>query len=432
MSPYRTIKIAPGQDSIREALSRYRAWIESKLRVPWSSAVSIQTGLPICQVAVRRLLAFRTQPEEAFKLNSVLLPRIQALEIPGSVQPSVSADQDPFDFWRGEGVYKPRENALEWLDVPVLVRIRGFQASFVALQVPYIATFESHKQEWQNLIVAPRHLLADVMDLLRDLSAKQEGPQLIVQHGGGSLVTPCHWEDLVFDDAVIRLLKDDLTTFFRREDWFKRNRLPHRRGYLLWGPPGCGKSSALRALLWTQRLDGYTLRWFDRYTTDADLDNLFFKAHANRPSVVVMEDIDRAFPRTGLGCGLSLQTLLNCLDGVATGDGIITVATANAPMNLDPAILKRPGRFDRVIHFANPDAGLRLRYMWKLNPALKPEDLNHVVGESDGYSYAQLREAFIIGGQMAFEREDDITAVDLLQGIRALRTTTDRAARAFT
>jgi ATP-dependent 26S proteasome regulatory subunit len=119
--------------------------------------------------------------------------------------------------------------------------------------------------------------------------------------------------------------------------------------------------------------------------------------------------------------------LLNCLDGVSTGDGVITIATANSPTQLDPAILKRPGRFDRVIQFAAPDASLRLRYLQKLNPSLQSEQPALVVDESDGFSYAQLQESFILGGQFAFDRGEDIVAADLLQGVRAMRTTVARA-----
>ena len=72
--------------------------------------------------------------------------------------------------------------------------------------------------------------------------------------------------------------------------------------------------------------------------------------------MVVLEDLDRALPKIGeTKSRVSLQQLLNCLDGVGTGEGIIVVATANEPTILDSAVLRRPGRFDRVIHFADPD-----------------------------------------------------------------------------
>lgn len=52
---------------------------------------------------------------------------------------------------------------------------------------------------------------------------------------------------------------------------------------------------------------------------------------------------------------------------------------------------------------------------------LRPEDLTE---EAEGFSFAQLREAFIMAGQFAFERGDDISVAGLLGGVRALRTTT--------
>jgi SpoVK/Ycf46/Vps4 family AAA+-type ATPase len=84
---------------------------------------------------------------------------------------------------------------------------------------------------------------------------------------------------------------------------------------------------------------------------------------------VLLEDLDRAFPNPGeMRSSISVQPLLNCLDGVATGEGIIVVATANEPAILDPAILRRPGRFDRVVHFPNPTPELRREYFRRMNP----------------------------------------------------------------
>jgi cell division protease FtsH len=88
---------------------------------------------------------------------------------------------------------------------------------------------------------------------------------------------------------------------------------------------------------------------------------------------VILEDLDRAFPTEGKRTQertVSFQTLLNCLDGVGTQDGVIVVATANDPTCLDAAILKRPGRFDRVVQFRNPDTDLRREYYRRLNATL--------------------------------------------------------------
>jgi ATP-dependent 26S proteasome regulatory subunit len=99
----------------------------------------------------------------------------------------------------------------------------------------------------------------------------------------------------------------------------------------------------------------------------------------------------------------------------------VVIATANDPLALDPAILKRPGRFDRVIHFPNPSNQLRSDYFRKMHPDLDSEGLAPVVAESVGMSFAQLREAYILSGQQSFLRGGDISAEDLLAAVRSLR-----------
>lgn len=101
----------------------------------------------------------------------------------------------------------------------------------------------------------------------------------------------------------------------------------------------------------------------------------------------------------------------------------MTIATANEPTALDPAILRRPGRFDRVVHFPTPDRDLRLRYLTFMNSRFATEDLNPVIDESEGLSFAQLREAYIMTGQLAFDEKGDISVHHLLDAVLALRQT---------
>jgi ATP-dependent 26S proteasome regulatory subunit len=147
---------------------------------------------------------------------------------------------------------------------------------------------------------------------------------------------------------------------------------------------------------------------------------VFEEAGANTPSLVILEDLDRAFPMEGKRTQertVSFQTLLNCLDGVGTKDGVIVVATANDPTCLDPAILKRPGRFDRVVHFRNPDAELRREYYRKLNSSLSGEAFEVAIQNTDGFSFAQLRETYIMGAQSAFEHGRSIAVTDIIEAV---------------
>jgi ATP-dependent 26S proteasome regulatory subunit len=177
-------------------------------------------------------------------------------------------------------------------------------------------------------------------------------------------------------------------------------------------------------------LTAYTIRLFDRQTDDWALNELFTQALKNSPAIVLLEDIDRAFPRTGESeCGISLQHLLNTLDGIATGEGIIVVATANEPVLLDPAILKRPGRFDRTVFFGAPDPPMRASYFNQRVPSLPTASLETLAKASDGFSFAQLREAYIIAGQRAFIAQRGISLDDLLEGAETLRGTTVAGSR---
>ena len=175
-------------------------------------------------------------------------------------------------------------------------------------------------------------------------------------------------------------------------------------------------------MLTSQGMTAFTLRLSDPHTSEVGLEELFDRALKNRPAMVLFEDLDRAFPGKGESkSGIGLQAILNALDGVGSGEGIVIVATANEPTLLDPAILRRPGRFDRLVHFGNPDANLRFEFLRRFQPALGRAELQKTVEASDGFSFAQMREIYVMAGQHALERDDDITAEDLFQAVQSMR-----------
>ena len=147
---------------------------------------------------------------------------------------------------------------------------------------------------------------------------------------------------------------------------------------------------------------------------------MFEKAAENTPALIILEDLDRAFPTAGKRTQertVSFLTLLNSLDGVGTRDGVIVVATANDPTCLDPAILKRPGRFDRVVQFRNPDSELRRQYYQRLSPILRGDEFEIAIERTEGFSFAQLRETYILGAQSAFEHGSEVGVADVVEAI---------------
>jgi SpoVK/Ycf46/Vps4 family AAA+-type ATPase len=162
-----------------------------------------------------------------------------------------------------------------------------------------------------------------------------------------------------FCQRVLSLLRHDFESFLNGGTGFVKTVCLFDVVICCMVLPGNGKSTAIRAMMTSRGLTAHTFRLVDSSTDDSSLDALFNQALTERPATIVLEDLDRAIPKVGATKNrVSLQLPLNCLDGVGTGEGIIVVATANEPTILDAAILRRPGRFDRVIHF--PDPGFEL------------------------------------------------------------------------
>jgi cell division protease FtsH len=162
----------------------------------------------------------------------------------------------------------------------------------------------------------------------------------------------------------------------------------------------------------------------DSLPNDA-LSDLFQAAEDRAPALVILEDLDRIFGADGHAnrTAITLPHLLACLDGLAMQNGIVIVATANDPSTLDPAILKRPGRFDRLALFPAPSLEVRRDYLAGLTGWAGDDPA--VVGaarEADRLSFAQIREAYILAGQRSFRRRGAVVGEELLAAIRALRS----------
>ncbi|KAK5626204.1 hypothetical protein RRF57_001919 [Xylaria bambusicola] len=194
---------------------------------------------------------------------------------------------------------------------------------------------------------------------------------------------------VILNEERKKELIDDVTDYLNpmTQRWYANRGIPYRRGYLLHGPPGTGKSSLSLALAGFFKLRIYIVSLSSVNATEENLGNLF--AELPRRCVVLLEDIDSA----GLthtrendnknpspppkeeemepgqitrGNGntndnnntpsfrLSLSGLLNILDGVASQEGRILIMTTNHPEKLDKALI-RPGRVDMVIGFGLAD-----------------------------------------------------------------------------
>ncbi len=160
-------------------------------------------------------------------------------------------------------------------------------------------------------------------------------------------------DSVVLDADTARALHDDIHGFFGRRDWYAQMGIPWRRGYLLHGPPGTGKTSVAYALAGELQLKLCTLSLTNPKLNDHSIADLLQRTPPR--SLILIEDIDAFFharDKQDSRIEVSFSGLLNALDGVAAQEGRIVVLTTNHREKLDPALI-RPGRIDVAVELGN-------------------------------------------------------------------------------
>ncbi|KAI6130160.1 P-loop containing nucleoside triphosphate hydrolase protein [Pisolithus croceorrhizus] len=179
---------------------------------------------------------------------------------------------------------------------------------------------------------------------------------------------------IVLDPGVREFLVDDVKDFLANKAWYQERGIPFRRGYLLYGAPGSGKTSVIQAIAGELCLSVYMLSLSRSGLDDTSLATLL--SSLPEQCIVLIEDIDAAFyhglsrepklpkatPSAETGARdrptssdevagrLSLSGILNAIDGIAANEGRVLFATTNKYDVLDPALC-RPGRMDLRLQF---------------------------------------------------------------------------------
>lgn len=220
---------------------------------------------------------------------------------------------------------------------------------------------------------------------------KRDARHILAVNGDNIPLTPVAWEDIFLPPGFIEAIRSNVTMFFEGGERYRELGIPYRRGLLFVGPPGCGKTLTLKALAYHTAAKFVTVLG-KADVSDGDIQNALDAAGKCSPAVVLFEDLDKLIEAKDV----SLSHFLNLLDGLKVLSGVLVLATCNEPEKLDPALLHRPSRFDRIWKFPLPAVEQRLALLRKQGGTYFSEPvLRDVAQRSSGFSMTYVQEVVV-------------------------------------
>ncbi|EJU03011.1 P-loop containing nucleoside triphosphate hydrolase protein [Dacryopinax primogenitus] len=209
------------------------------------------------------------------------------------------------------------------------------------------------------------------------------------------------WNDIIMKPEYKDEVKKDVYGFFDSEQIYKELGIAWKRGMIMWGPPGNGKTITVKAIMKDCDAKGFAplyVKSFQHYAgEEAAMQAVFDKARQMAPCVLIFEDLD------ALINDRNRSFFLNQMDGISNNDGLLCIGTTNHYDRLDPGLSERPSRFDRKYLFDNPDWEERKLYSkyWQHKLATNkkisfPDPLvDDIASRTADFSFAYLKEAFV-------------------------------------
>lgn len=195
---------------------------------------------------------------------------------------------------------------------------------------------------------------------------------------------------LKFPDSTADEVIAEIEKFWDSESLFKENKLPYKRGLLLYGPPGSGKTSCIKIIMQNLlKRDGVVIKFEHPRLFEVGM-KMLREIQPDVPVVALMEDLDAIL----YSCNES--DVINILDGVVPMHKVVFLGTTNHPEKLGSRIMNRPSRFDKRFEIGMPSVEARRIYFKdKLGEKIGGSELAKWVEDTENMSIAHLKELIV-------------------------------------
>ena len=214
-------------------------------------------------------------------------------------------------------------------------------------------------------LYSQRHVFEDIFLEAHQLAQQATEGKTVVYHsvtaGWNQFGEPRRkrgLDSVILDRGIKERILADVQDFLRSSTWYFDRGIPYRRGYLLHGPPGSGKTSFIQALAGELDYNIAMLNLSERGLTDDRL--LHLLTVVPKRTLVLLEDADAAFGHRRVqtdadgyrGANVTFSGLLNALDGVGSAEERLLFLTTNHVERMDAALV-RPGRVDMTVRLGD-------------------------------------------------------------------------------
>lgn len=193
----------------------------------------------------------------------------------------------------------------------------------------------------------------------------------------------------------IDFILGEMKTFWSKKDEFKKFGFLQKRGIMLYGPPGCGKSSIV-ALVREQvlKMGGVCFVMNSNFSELSAGIADFRKAEPERPVMTLVEDIETVLETSNTNNNaVNEKSALAFYDGEAQINNIVHIATTNKPELIADRFIRRPGRFDLVVGIHAPGRNTREEYLKHIcNGEITEKQREDILDQTEGLSLAYMRE----------------------------------------